>query len=864
MGTRSLYRTRLATKLTGRAKNPPRRRRPVDNSSPDPLPSYPKDRDSLELLAGFSGWVANAFCPTGPGGGVDPTCSPNKGKLGYTTTGKTLPLMTDLTLVQALGGSTGAKLMQDKAGNKWVVKGTESGKLTKDHLQNEIDADRAYRALGFKVPEGGLKEWKGNHYKLTEFVEGKEMGTGNALFHKEASKGFIADALLSNWDSVGMSGDNMLVAKDGGLYRIDNGGALKYRAQGTEKGAQFGPVVTELQTLLDPSKNPTGAKAFSSLLGKSLTDEPLLGQVQHVLSKKAEVLEAITDPVTRGILEKRFDYLQGQAGIQAKPVVTPTQAATSPAQAVVAPPQTQASSKLTHAQLEHMITGLKQYSQQGTAVKFKTLAQHEQDQLLSHLGMDGQAPSPPDLHAAIQDFEVLHKSANQPTPSAPSPPPPPHARLSSGSGLAGYMKKKFGQEGVKFTQLHLDKIAQLNPDGIKNGTVLFHKAKANGEEQFEVYKKVLPPGTQIKIVKASKAALQSGAIDLQAVASKKKAAAVSAGLVGAFGAAQSTQPAATPAVTQGQTAGLSAIQKLGFDKTKPIGPMGMGQILKESGLTQAHLNDPLQKTLVDQIKKGLEKEGYTFKSTVGHGTVLGHLPSGVSTPTSSVATPHTPKVTGAISHTDPSIQKGIPVKFGPTPSSFVVHDAKPGGGSTSIKPELKTHFKENWTKLTKDEQKDIKDYTGHAYKALNDKMLECPPDFDCVKGHLKTRMDNIMSGLAKPTPLPIPVTTNRGFGLSAEKAAALAQEMINTKENGGTVNMPCFSSSSIDKGFSGNIRMHYTLKSGMLIKEISNYKSSDTEDEILVSPKQSFKVHSVVEKPGGDKGVDYHIYLEEV
>jgi len=44
-------------------------------------------------------------------------------------------------------------------------------------------------------------------------------------------KDFAADALLSNWDVIGVTADN-IVGNDGKVYRVDNGGALEFRAQG--------------------------------------------------------------------------------------------------------------------------------------------------------------------------------------------------------------------------------------------------------------------------------------------------------------------------------------------------------------------------------------------------------------------------------------------------------------------------------------------------------------------------------------------------------------------------------------------------------------------------------------------------------
>jgi len=59
---------------------------------------------------------------------------------------------------------------------------------------------------------------------------------------------FVADAILGNWDVVGLSKDNVMLGKDGKTYRIDNGGSLRYRAQGGLK-KDWGVTPTEIFTM---------------------------------------------------------------------------------------------------------------------------------------------------------------------------------------------------------------------------------------------------------------------------------------------------------------------------------------------------------------------------------------------------------------------------------------------------------------------------------------------------------------------------------------------------------------------------------------------------------------------------------------
>lgn len=139
-----------------------------------------------------------------------------------------------------LGGSTGARLITTPDGKRYVVKAGAS----EGHVQNEMDTDALYRAAGINVPEfRAVRSTSGRLYKVSEFVEGQDLQTwwknASAKDRKQMTakltKGLDVDAMLGNWDVIGMSGDNIIIDKDGNPWRIDNGGSMGYRAQGTKK-----------------------------------------------------------------------------------------------------------------------------------------------------------------------------------------------------------------------------------------------------------------------------------------------------------------------------------------------------------------------------------------------------------------------------------------------------------------------------------------------------------------------------------------------------------------------------------------------------------------------------------------------------
>jgi hypothetical protein len=153
-------------------------------------------------------------------------------------------------------------------GDSYYVKTMDSP----ERAQNEALANDFYELLGVPVPDVAV----GNDGVTvsSKIVEPTVPFDPNNLDHRlAAQQGFIADAWLANWDVVGLGYDNLKVDSDGRVWRIDAGGALAYRAQGTPKGAMFGDQVGELKSLNDPSLNPQSAKVFGGMTHAKLVSE---------------------------------------------------------------------------------------------------------------------------------------------------------------------------------------------------------------------------------------------------------------------------------------------------------------------------------------------------------------------------------------------------------------------------------------------------------------------------------------------------------------------------------------------------------------------------------------------------------------
>lgn len=232
-----------------------------------------------------------------------------------------------LQRVKGLGGSTGAELVRDPATGELYVRkaGADAG-----HIREEMTADRIYTAAGASVPEGRLYDTAAGPVKLTRYL-GDDAET-LASFYARATpaeiadvrtqlrKHFVLDALLANYDVAGAGNDNVLIVR-GQAYRVDNGGALRYRAMGAPKGAAFGDKVLELDSMRDPKVNPNTAKIFAGI-----TDAEVKAQVADLYSRKGEILAALP-PELRARIDARLADLGQRFGVEPQVAVEPGGAA---------------------------------------------------------------------------------------------------------------------------------------------------------------------------------------------------------------------------------------------------------------------------------------------------------------------------------------------------------------------------------------------------------------------------------------------------------------------------------------------------------------------------------------------------------
>lgn len=226
--------------------------------------------------------------------------------------------ISSLKVISSAGGSTGAKIVEDVNGNRYVMKrGDASGNTNNGHVQNEYLANQIYNMLGLRVPDFELYDDNGTAVMLSRFIPGCRKPVPSKDY-KAMVQGFIADTVMANWDVY--QNDNCLIDYAGNVVRVDNGGSLEYRAQGRKK--QYDADV--LQSFL-------GMIQHNQIAYSNLKPADVLSQIRELRSRKKDVVDYLKESgntVLADIVGKRIDnlkdiekYLQNQRAIKDIPIV---------------------------------------------------------------------------------------------------------------------------------------------------------------------------------------------------------------------------------------------------------------------------------------------------------------------------------------------------------------------------------------------------------------------------------------------------------------------------------------------------------------------------------------------------------------
>jgi hypothetical protein len=234
---------------------------PEDKKNPSTLPYVGKHNQFLKIPKEFSDALAGGLL------NADET-APVMAENGVQS-------ITDFVLLdpQSLGSNQGGLYRNNLDGKTYYVKTYKNEAQAK----NEYLANQLYQGLGFShlVPKliliGGKgeplrigSEWAPDATPIT-MADVYETYTFTDLTPvemdklKEMASSWVVDAYLGNWDAYVYG--NLLQDTDGNYFKIDQGGALLYRAQGELKGEAFGNTVPELETMRDPQINEGSALA---------------------------------------------------------------------------------------------------------------------------------------------------------------------------------------------------------------------------------------------------------------------------------------------------------------------------------------------------------------------------------------------------------------------------------------------------------------------------------------------------------------------------------------------------------------------------------------------------------------------------
>lgn len=226
--------------------------------------------------------------------------------------------------VGSQAGSNVGGLYEAPDGTKYYVKKAKSPK----HARNEILANQLYQAAGVDVPEvthGVNAPGISGAVIVSKIVPNAKSDLnkklGDLSYIKQVQSGFAVDTWLANWDVVGLGYDN-IVTSDGKPWRIDNGGALLYRAQGAPKGIAFGDDVKELNTFIDGT-NSQASQVFNGMSQDERIQSakkllPLTDAKIDQLVQDAGMPQSLADT-----LKARRKFILQQYGLDGQNVNTP-------------------------------------------------------------------------------------------------------------------------------------------------------------------------------------------------------------------------------------------------------------------------------------------------------------------------------------------------------------------------------------------------------------------------------------------------------------------------------------------------------------------------------------------------------------
>ncbi|KAF0976672.1 hypothetical protein FDP41_004571 [Naegleria fowleri] len=254
--------------------------------------------------------------------------------------------LSQLTITEQLGGSSHPQKVKDLTTNQEYV--MKKG-FNKRHVVNEYRVNLCYYKMGCLVPQvklyvkgkmvsslEGIESLADDDHNdivvLSEFINN---GITWANFQKQRSEQecdqvrremghfFVLDCLFANRDVIGVDDSNILIVEQQqqalsprtfSVYRIDNGGALSFRAQGKPKDpGEWGDFVSEINLMLDDSFNVNTANVFGK--GGAVDSNKMFQQIMTISDHAQRCIYPYLSSQDVQIVKERLNYLRSIVGL---------------------------------------------------------------------------------------------------------------------------------------------------------------------------------------------------------------------------------------------------------------------------------------------------------------------------------------------------------------------------------------------------------------------------------------------------------------------------------------------------------------------------------------------------------------------
>lgn len=195
-----------------------------------------------------------------------------------------------------MGSNPAFWVKNDKTKELFYIK-TAKNYLQKAHLEEEVRACNLYKLAGINAPEVkmcslGFCE----KAMMSKFAPKLE----EICNYRDVHKAFAPDAWLANWDTYV---NNNTKLNNGDVFKLDNGGALRFRAQGSLK-QNFGYKVEDIKTLVD-GRNWHSTNAYNNISHDDLIKS--FKQVCNINNK--DIKKIVKDRDLAQTLIKRKEYM---------------------------------------------------------------------------------------------------------------------------------------------------------------------------------------------------------------------------------------------------------------------------------------------------------------------------------------------------------------------------------------------------------------------------------------------------------------------------------------------------------------------------------------------------------------------------